>query len=61
MGLSDDRFFQAAVFIIIPALILMGALMTGSSVCIAIVMLVWIMVGIMLYFVPNTSEREDRN
>ncbi len=61
MSLANDRLLQAAVFLVIPAAILLGALMTDSSICIAMVMLVWITVGVLLYFVPNTPEREDRS
>ncbi len=61
MSLSNDRLLQAAVFLIIPAAILLGALMTDSSICIAIVMLVWITLGIFLFFVPNIPEREERS
>ncbi len=61
MPLSDDRFLQAAIFIIIPAVILLGSLMMEASICIAMVMMVWMIAGVLLYYVPQTKSRDERS
>ncbi|HIJ00736.1 MAG: hypothetical protein PWQ88_742 [Candidatus Methanomethylophilaceae archaeon] len=60
MSLMDDRFLQAVIFLVIPTVLLIGTLLLEANVCISMVLLIWMLLGLFLVYLPLLSEADAK-
>ncbi|GEM_PF-7051665 len=60
MRIMDDVWSKAAVLLLVPGVLLVASLLLDASLCIALALMSWLVAAVLLFYVPETPEREDR-